>query len=1228
MLALRSMTRTAVGPETTGPAADGTHPRSIGWVGATALGMGGSNQSLFLLAALMASQGSAAVPLLVLGLLLSWAALPGWTELVSMWPDRVGGIAATCAEAFRPYSPVLANLTGTSYWWGWVPTCGLTALLSASALHQWYFPQIPVTLMAAVIVALFTVLNLGGLGRVTRVATWIAVGSAGLAFASAVVPVVTGHVDWHQATTFHLISPFRGMFGGVTSAMAGLYLVGFAAPAFEAAACHVGEMRDPGRNLPRAMFASAGMASLYFLVLPIVWLGVFGPKALTGDLAATLGPTFAPLVFGGGKAFAIWFMVLNMFHGTITPLGGASRTLSQLSEDGLLPRTLARRNAADVPWVATLLTAGMAALFLVGGDPVWVIAAANFTYLIGIALPSIAVLLLRRNHPDLERPYRAPRFAVGAGVVAAVAWLVSTVLGFEQFGLPTVLAGLALAYSGSLAYSWRRWQDRRGMPRRVSRSLHFKLTGAMLAVLGLDGFGYLLALASVKANDPAQTAILKDVFVAVALVTITVGLILPGMIAHSATQVAEAADELATGTLADLTRAMLALSTGDLNAARARAGTGHVDVHSADEVGAMARSFNAILDEAARAAVSLDGARDALRSKQGLLQDAAAQQAAVAELGRRALDRADGGDLLEEAMQLVVKVLGVPMGAILGLSADSLTFNALNGAGWPEGIIGTVSLNNRAYLPWGAVLLTDTSIAIGDLLEPSAYKVPGMLIDQGMRSSVWVTITSVGREPFGVLTAHSPTPNRFSQEDIHFLESIANVLGSAIERGRSEERLAYQAIHDPLTNLPNRTLFNDRLGSALERLDRHPGHVGVLFLDLDHFKLINDSFGHAQGDRVLVEMADRLRSVMRNGDTLARFGGDEFVVVAEDVTGEVELVGIADRLTEVASRPVLVGGTAHTITLSAGIAATSVTTTLAEELIRDADSAMYRAKDEGRARSALFAPALRTKVIHRVETESDLRQALQAGELSVHYQPVIMAATGEICGVEALVRWSHPVRGSIPPLEFIPVAEESGLIVPLGEFVLAEAASQLRQWHEDFPEYGNLEMAVNLSGRQLNQGDLAASVSRALEEAGLETRHLILEITESVLMRDAEASIDAVQRLTGLGVRISIDDFGTGYSSMAYLKRFRADILKIDKSFIDGLGTDAQDDAIVAATITLADALGMATVAEGVEQCGQRDLLAAMGCQQLQGFFFAHPGPAAEISALLARTAARGVLTA
>jgi two-component system, sensor histidine kinase len=595
------------------------HPRTIGWIGTTAMAMGGSNQSLFLLAALFAGQGdilgqgSAAVPLLFIGLLLSWAAAPGWTELVLMYPNRVGGIAATCAEAFRPYSPVLANLTGVCYWWGWVPTCGLTAILSASAIHEWYLPNIPINAMACGLVLFFTFINLCGVQWVTRLVLPIATASALLAFLSGLIPIVTGEVDWQKATTFHLTVPFPGWFGELTSLMAGLYLIGFAAPAFEAAACHVGETKDPNKNVPRAMLASGGMASVYFVLLPVVWLGVLGPEPLGKDLALVLGPTFAPLFGSGAKACAIWFMMLNMFHGTVQPLAGAARTLSQLAEDGLLPEILSWRTPTDAPWVATLLTAGMAISFLLLGVPVWLIAAANFTYLISICLPNVAVWLLRRDAPHMERPYRAPRGFINLGLVAASVWGISAILGFQQFGLPTVMVGLVFAYSGSALYAWRKYRDRKqqGLP-GVARSLHIKLTGAMLLVMVLDGAGYLIAVQSVAGHQTALIAILEDIFVAVAMLTITVGLVLPGMIAHSAEEVSQAANRLTTGTLADFSRAMQALGEGNIDAAYARIDVVPVRINSRDELGEMAESFNTLQEEIGRAAVGLGNAREEL----------------------------------------------------------------------------------------------------------------------------------------------------------------------------------------------------------------------------------------------------------------------------------------------------------------------------------------------------------------------------------------------------------------------------------------------------------------------------------------------------------------------------------------------------------------------------------------------------------------------------------------
>jgi diguanylate cyclase (GGDEF)-like protein len=597
------------------------HPRVLGWIGTTALAMGGSNQMLFLITALFVGQGdilgqgSAAVPLLIVGVLLGWAAAPAWTELVMMWPNRVGGIAGACAEAFRPYNPVLSALTGTCYWWGWVPTCGLTALLSAAAIQQWYLPWLPVEAVAIAIVCFFTFVNLCGIKWVARLAIPVATASATLAFLSALVPLWSGEVDWPQATNFTLTTPFPGWFGDLTAVMAGLYLIGFAAPAFEAAACHVGETVDPNKNIPRAMLASALMAGVYFIVLPVVWLGALGPVALGHNLAMVLGPTFAPLLGSFGKAAAIWFIMFNMFHGTLQPLAGAARTLSQLADDGLLPRCLSFRSSTDCPWVATGLTAGCSIIFLLIGDPIWLIAAANFTYLIGICMPNVAAWLLRRDLPDAERPYRAPRGMIVAGLVAASIWLLSAILGFQQFGLPTVLFGLVLAYSGAFLYAWRVIEDRRerGLP-AFAHTLHVKLTGAMLFVLILDGAGYLLAVQTVPDEHSLLVTALEDIFVAVALLTISVGLILPGMITYSATEVSNAAKRLTSGTLRQFSLAMAALGRGDLAAAHASINIVPVRLNSRDELGEMAESFNILQEEVRQAALGLEEARENLHA--------------------------------------------------------------------------------------------------------------------------------------------------------------------------------------------------------------------------------------------------------------------------------------------------------------------------------------------------------------------------------------------------------------------------------------------------------------------------------------------------------------------------------------------------------------------------------------------------------------------------------------
>src|SRR5215207_7575131 len=436
---------------------------------------------------------------------------------------------------------------------------------------------------------------------------------------------------------------------------------------------------------------------------------------------------------------------------------------------------------------------------------------------------------------------------------------------------------------------------------------------------------------------------------------------------------------------------------------------------------------------------------------------------------------------------------------------------------------------------------------------------------------------------------------------------MAGTAQDVTERKALEERLEHQAFHDSLTDLPNRHLFVDRLGQALRRTGRKKGHrVAALFVDLDDFKAINDSLGHELGDLLLVVVAQRLRRCLRPEDTLARFGGDEFVVLIEDVESPDEAVRVAERIVEGFREPFVVDGREMFLRASIGVALGAARQKSPEELLRDADTAMYGAKEEGLA-YRVFDPAMYERAVGRLELENDIRRAVKAEEFVLHYQPIVDLESGEVRGVEALVRWNHPERGLLDPEEFVQVAEESGIIIALGERILEEACRRVKEWQEDHPRIPPLVVSVNISARQLGRSDIARSVERVLRESGLEARYLRLDITETVYIKVLEGNTQALDELKRMGVSISIDDFGTGYSSLAYLKRLPANALKVEKSFVNGIGEDLEDTAIVRMTIDLAHTLGMEVIAEGVESEQQAELLQEMGCDLAQGFHFSQP---------------------
>ena len=448
------------------------------------------------------------------------------------------------------------------------------------------------------------------------------------------------------------------------------------------------------------------------------------------------------------------------------------------------------------------------------------------------------------------------------------------------------------------------------------------------------------------------------------------------------------------------------------------------------------------------------------------------------------------------------------------------------------------------------------------------------------------------------------------------------VIEDFTERKALEDQLAHQAFHDPLTGLPNRALFLDRLVHALRRAERQAegGGVAVLYMDLDDFKRFNDSLGHQAGDRLLVGVAERVASRLRSGDTFARFGGDEFAMLLEDPEDVGHAADVAQRVKRDLSAPFEVDGHQAVVTASVGIVMASPGESgegYAEELMRRADIAMYRGKSEGKDRHEVFSPGMNHS-LERLGLEEDLRRAIGQGELRVYYQPQVLLSTGSTVGFEALARWEHPERGLLDPREFISLAEETGMIVPLGRWVLAEACRQALVFRERMPTGASPRMSVNLSARQFRHPELVEEVSAVLSETGIDPPDLALEITESVMMEKEHAALGILRALKGLGVTLVMDDFGTGYSSITNLKSFPVDVLKMDRSMVVGVDRDPENRAVVSATTGMAHALGLGVVAEGVERAGELGELRSMGCDVGQGYYWQRPCPTEELEELLA----------
>ena len=529
--------------------------------------------------------------------------------------------------------------------------------------------------------------------------------------------------------------------------------------------------------------------------------------------------------------------------------------------------------------------------------------------------------------------------------------------------------------------------------------------------------------------------------------------------------------------------------------------------------------------------------------------------------------------------------------------------------------------------PPARVLATGHPTWIDDLAEDRGFLNGELAEELGVRATFAVPVP-IGREVVAVLEFFAPHPVELDPRLLEVMRHVAAQLGRVMERERATaalraEEISHHALHDSLTGLPNMTLYIDRLTSALSRLARKPGTVAVMFLDLDRFKHVNDTFGHSAANDLLAQAAERLQGAVRPSDTVARFGGDEFVVLCEDLPGKDDALRIAARIVETMSQPFEAGGRPATTSTSVGVALATGPSDDPEQLITNADRAMYRAKRKGRARYEVFDERMRAQARGRRRVETALRGALERGELMLYFQPAIRLIDGATVGAEALLRWKHPERGILAAQHFLPVAEESGLIAAIDAWAMDEAIRWLGEWRDlDGDEY--FMVSLNMSARHFSRPELAQSVERSLSEAGAPPAGLCVEVPEAVLTADPQSALSRIRALKDLGVRFAIDDFGAGTASLGHVTRFPIDVVKLDRSLIEHLGRSEERDAMVRAVLTMAHELDLVTVAEGVETPDQARSLQELGCDRAQGNLWCRPQPPEAFTRMVERPALRG----
>ncbi len=592
------------------------------------------------------------------------------------------------------------------------------------------------------------------------------------------------------------------------------------------------------------------------------------------------------------------------------------------------------------------------------------------------------------------------------------------------------------------------------------------------------------------------------------------------------------------------------------------------------------------------------------KSAEGQIRARVSQQAMVAELSRDALAGMELKALISKALRAAVACLASEASQVLEMDGSERVLVMRGGCGWGEAAPVASFPCSTAHLEGYALMEANQPVVVEDFSRENRFAPSPLVAEQRMVSAACVAIPGKLR-PFGVLGVYRRQRRFFEREDLLFLQSLANILAVAIERQEADREIKQLAYYDTLTGLPNRTLLADRLDQAISRARREGHEVGVMFLDLDRFKSVNDTLGHASGDELLRVTARRLRESVRQSDTVARLGGDEFVVVLPELNHEEGVAGVAQKMLRDLAHPVMFGEHEVIATASIGIAVYPHDGADAGTLLRHADIAMYQSKERGKNTYQFFSQEMNARVQERLMLETSLRRALERDEFFVLYQPQLDLRSGRMIGMEALLRWKHPEFGVMTPDKFIPVAEETGLILNIGAWVLETACRQTDLWKEQ--GFSSLRLAVNISGRQFNHPCFIDMLDHVLEKTGFDPAGLELELTESTIMENADMTIMTLTDIKVRGVNLAIDDFGTGYSSLSYLKHFPFDRLKIAQSFVRDVTADPDNAAIVDAVIAVAHSLNIKVIAEGVETRQQLDFLYARQCDELQGYYFGRP---------------------